>query len=88
MQRKEESVMVKMNKPKPALGAALVLGLALSAVATPSFAQRSEQNGMSPARARAIEECSREAAKFKQQTWGTQEVTMYRACMGARGQTE
>ena len=80
--------MVKMNKNKSALGAAFVLALAVSAIATPSFAQRSEHNGAGGARARAIEECSREAAKYKETTWGVQEVTIYRACMGAHGQTE
>ncbi len=80
--------MVKMNRCKSALGAAVVLGLALSAIATPSFAQRSEHNEAGGARTRAIEECSREASKYKQTTWGSQEVTVYRACMGAHGQTE
>ena len=79
--------MVKMNKCKSALGAAFVLALAVSAIATPSFAQRSEHNGAGE-RARVIEQCSREASKYKQTTWGSQEVTIYRACMGAHGQTE
>jgi len=65
--------MVKMNRCKSVLGAAFVLGLALSAIATPSFAQRSEHNGAGGARARAIEECSREASKYKETTWGVQE---------------
>jgi hypothetical protein len=81
-------VMVKMNKCKSALGAAFVLGLAVSAIATPSFAQRSEHDEAGGTRARAIQECSREASKYKQTTWGSQEVTMYRACMGAHGQRE
>jgi len=81
-------VMVKMNKNKSALAAVFVLGLAVSAIVTPSFAQRSEHNGAGGARARAIEECSREASKYKETTWGVQEVTIYRACMGAHGQTE
>jgi hypothetical protein len=96
IQQRRKLVMVKMNKCEPAhgaafvpaLGAAFVLGLALSAVATPSFAQRSEHNGAGEARERVIEQCSREASKYKQPTWGSQEVTAYRACMGAHGQPE
>src|SRR5262249_48013824 len=42
--------------------AALVFGLAVSALATPSFAQRAE--GMSGARAQALEACNKEAGKF------------------------
>jgi hypothetical protein len=80
--------MAKMNKCKPALGTAFVLALALSAIATPSFAQRSENNQAGGARERVIEQCSREASKYKQTTWGVQELTAYRACMGAHGHPE
>ena len=78
--------MINVNKRKPALGAALVLGLVLLAVATPSVAQRSDQAG--DARMRAVEECSRATSKYKNHTWGSQEITAYRACMGERGQPE
>jgi hypothetical protein len=76
--------MIKMNKHKPALGA-LVLALALSAIATPGFAQVSDQGD---ARMRAVEECSRAASKYKNYSWGSQEVTAYRACMSEHGQAE
>ena len=66
--------------------AALVLGLAFSMLATPSFAQTSE--GMSGARAQALRQCNAEAGKFKQYTWGDTEISTYRACMTQRGQQE
>jgi hypothetical protein len=66
--------------------AALVLGLAVSALATPSFAQSSE--GMSGARAQALRGCNKEAGKFTQYTWGDTEITTYRACMTKHGQQE
>jgi hypothetical protein len=68
------------------LMAALVLGLAVTAVATPSFAQRSE--GMSGARAQALQQCNKDAGKFKQYTWGDTEIATYRACMTKHGQQE
>src|SRR5262245_52633043 len=64
--------------------AALVLGLAVSALATPSFAQRSQ--GMSAARAQAIRACNKQAGKLKQYTWGDAQEDMYRSCMKKHGQ--
>lgn len=66
--------------------AALVVGLAVGALATPSLAQRSE--GMSNERAKALRECNAQAGKFKQYTWGDTEITTYRACMMQHGQQE
>jgi hypothetical protein len=66
--------------------AALVLGLAVSAAATPSFAQRSEE--MSGARAQALRTCTGEAGKLRQYTWGTHQIAKYRTCMTQRGQQE
>jgi hypothetical protein len=67
--------------------AAVAFGLAVAAAAaTPSFAQRAEQNHMNPARERAIQECSVESTKkAPQSTWGVQQLQMYRACMGQHG---
>jgi hypothetical protein len=65
---------------------ALAIGLAASALATPSFAQRSE--GMSDSRAQALKSCNTEAAKYKQYTWGDMEIDTYRACMSQHGQQE
>jgi hypothetical protein len=69
---------------------ALALGLATSALATPSFAQRSEGGdpGMSAARAAAIHECSVKAGKYIEHTWGDNEIYTYRACMAEHGQEE
>jgi hypothetical protein len=74
--------MIRVSK----LLAALVLGLAVSALATPSFAQSSE--GMSSSRAQALRECNVQAGKYKQYTWGDTEITTYRACMAQHGQQE
>jgi hypothetical protein len=65
---------------------ALVLGVAVSALATPSFAQRAED--MSSARGQALPACNKEAAKFRQYTWGDTEIATYRACMARHGQQE
>jgi hypothetical protein len=74
--------MQRVSKPV----AALVLGLAVTALATPSFAQSSE--GMSGARAQALRACNAEAGKFKQYTWGVTETTTYRACMTKHGEQQ
>jgi len=66
--------------------AALVFGLVVSALATPSFAQRAE--GMSGARAQALEACNKEAGKFVEHTWGDVEIYTYRACMTKHAQQE
>ena len=66
--------------------AALAVTLVASALATPSFAQRSE--GMSGARAAAIHDCDARVAKFKQYVWGDYEIDKYRACMTKHGQEE
>ena len=67
--------------------AAIALGLALAAVASPSLAQRSEIP-MSSAREQALHECNAAAAKYKQYTWGHQEIDAYRSCMANHGQQE
>jgi hypothetical protein len=65
---------------------ALAVALAASALATPSFAQRSE--GMSGNRAAAIHDCTGKAGKYKQYVWGDYQIDMYRACMAQHGQEE
>jgi hypothetical protein len=65
---------------------ALAVTLAASALATPSFAQRSE--GMSSNRAAAIHDCTNKAGKFKQYVWGDYQIDKYRACMTKHGQME
>jgi len=65
---------------------ALAVTLAASALATPSFAQRSE--GMSSGRASSIHDCNAQAGKFKQYVWGDYEIDKYRACMAQHHQEE
>jgi hypothetical protein len=65
---------------------ALAVTLAASALATPSFAQRSE--GMSSSRAQALKNCNTQAGKYKRYVWGDYEIDAYRACMAQRGQQE
>jgi hypothetical protein len=78
--------MIKANKSL----AALALGLALSALASPSFAQRSAagEAGMSAARAQAIHECNAKSGKYIEHTWGDNEIYIYRSCMAEHGQPE
>ena len=65
--------------------AALALG---TLVAAPAFVHSASAQKMDPARERAIRECSRQAEKYKEMSWGVQEVTIYRACMGEHGQPD
>jgi hypothetical protein len=73
---------IKIRRPvmvglKRYVAPALALGLATSALATPSFAQRSEGGdpGMSAARAAAIHECSVKAGKYIEHTGATTRST-------------
>jgi hypothetical protein len=76
--------MVRVNKTTAAV---LALGLATSTLATPSFAQQSEQ-GMSSAREKSLRDCSTEAGKMSQHTWANHQVQKYRACMMQNGEQE
>ena len=68
---------------------ALTLGTLIAAAATPAFAQRSEQQPhMNAAREKALHECSAAAAKYRQSTWGHQELDAYRTCMMQHGEPE
>jgi hypothetical protein len=64
---------------------ALTLG---TLIAAPTFLESATAQPLDTARERAIEECRREAAKYKETNWGIQETTIYRACMGRHGQAE
>jgi len=79
--------MITVNKHLTAPVSALALGLAVAALASPSFAQRSEDH-MSAARAAAIHECNLKAARYRQYTWGDTEIHTYRACMAEQGEQE
>jgi hypothetical protein len=62
----------------------LALGLTIAVAAFPSFAESNRAN----TRAQAIQDCSAEAAKYSEHTWGVAEVTTYRSCMTRHGQPE
>ena len=71
------------------IAAGLAAGLAISAVATPSSAQRAEDNNnMSGNREKALRECASEAGKLPQSTWGTHQMHKRRSCMMQRGEQE
>ena len=52
---------------------AIAIGLAISAFASPSFAQRSEDH-MSAAREQALRECNLAAQKYTQHTWADVQI--------------
>jgi hypothetical protein len=66
---------------------AVAFGLAMTALASPSYAQASGIE-MSSARAGAIHECSVLADRYPQYDWGNTEIYQYRACMAEHGQQE
>jgi hypothetical protein len=78
-----EATMVAINKRV----AAIAVGLAIAAVASPSLAQRSEDH-MSSAREEALRDCSAKAGRMSQSTWGDHQIHMYRSCMAQHGQQE
>jgi hypothetical protein len=65
----------------------LAFGLAITALASPSYAQ-APGTEMSGARAGAIHECSVLADQYPQYDWGNMEIYQYRACMAEHGQQE
>jgi hypothetical protein len=65
----------------------LAAGLAVSVLATPSFAQRAEGD-MSGQREKALRDCSAESGKMTQSTWGVQQLHKHRSCMMQRGEQE
>jgi hypothetical protein len=68
--------------------AALAMAFAVTAFASPSFAQRSEDH-MSAARAKALHECSLLEEKYPESTAeGNIGRYQYLACMSRHGQTE
>jgi len=69
------------------IAAGLAAGLAVSILATPSFAQTSEDN-MSDSRQQALRECASEAGKMSQSTWGTHQMHKRRSCMMQHGEQE
>ena len=76
------------------IAAGLAAGLAISALATPSFAQLSEGNAqrtegnMSDTREKALRDCTAESGKMSQSTWGVQQMHKQRSCMMQHGEQE
>jgi hypothetical protein len=77
-------MMIRRNK----YGAvALALGLAVTTLATPSFAQRAEDQ-MSGSRQNALRDCNAKAGKLTQHSWADHQIQVYRSCMTDQGQQE
>jgi hypothetical protein len=76
-----------MIRRKRYAAAALALGLAVSTLATPSFAQRAEDQ-MSTSRQNALRDCNKKAEKLTQHSWADHQIQMYRSCMSDQGQEE
>ena len=68
--------------------AALAVAVAVSAGASPSYAQEGGGVRISQQRAQAIHACNVRAARYPQYLWGNQEIYTYRACMAEHGQQE
>jgi hypothetical protein len=66
---------------------ALVSGLAVVALPSPSFAQRSE-NHMGAAREKALQECSTAAGKYTNSNFQNMQLLTYRTCMMQHGEPE
>jgi hypothetical protein len=64
--------------------AAVVVALAIASAATPSLAQRADEQ-TSGARAQAVRECNDMVKGYRQYTWGNHEITQYRTCMNQHG---
>jgi|SRR5215468_7506288 len=62
------------------MAAAVAFGLAVSTLATPSFAQRAEDH-MSGGREKGLRECNVQAGKLSQHSWGAHQIQNYRSCM-------
>jgi len=77
--------MVRLNKQMVAV---LALGLAIPTLATPSFAQQSDEGSMSSERQKSMRDCNVEAGKMTQHTWGDHQIHKYRACMMQHGEQE
>jgi hypothetical protein len=71
--------------------AALAFGIAVAAVASPSFAQPDNNNHgypVSNARAEALRECNARAQPYLEKDWGVRQDDIYRACMAEHHEQE
>jgi len=67
--------------------AALAFGLAIAAIAPPSFAQSGDDE-VSPERAAALRQCTSQEQRYPEYLWGDEEIQVYRECMAAHDQPE
>jgi len=67
--------------------AALAVGLAVSALASPSYAQDGGVK-ISPKRAQALRECSVLEERYPEYLWGNMGRYQYGACMAEHGEPE
>jgi hypothetical protein len=65
--------------------AGLALGLAVAGLASPSFAQRTEDRN-DAARDAAVHECSVKAQRWSNTMWQTTQFAVYETCMAEHGQ--
>ena len=67
--------------------ASLAVGIALTALASPSYAQEGHFQ-ISRERAQALHECSRLLERYPEYLWGNTGRYQYGACMAEHGQPE
>jgi hypothetical protein len=81
-----------MSKAKFSANAATTFGLATTVaalwMAAVPFAGAAADVQISAARAAAINECSRLAARYPTNDWGNTDIYLYRSCMARHGQQE
>jgi hypothetical protein len=68
--------------------ATTIAALWLTAVPIAGAVAEGVPRQISAARAAAIQECSRLAARYPQHEWGNTEIHLYRTCMARHGQQE
>jgi hypothetical protein len=80
------------SKAKFSANAATTFGLATTVaalwMAAVPFAGAAADVQISAARAAAIQQCSRLAARYPTNDWGNTDIYLYRSCMARHGQQE
>jgi hypothetical protein len=80
------------SKAKRSANAATTFGLATTVaalwMAAVPFAGAVADVQISAARAQAIQQCNRLAARFPLHDWGNTQIQLYRSCMAQHGQQE
>ena len=80
------------SKAKRSANAATTFGLATTVaalwMAAVPFAGAVADVQISAARAQAIQQCNRLAARYPKNDWGNTDIYLYRSCMARHGQQE